>query len=190
MNKENRIKNYVEIFEAQDIIYKYEQYYSKDKALFFSKIKDYKTVNNENFSEKNIINTINILREKSKKKVIIPEDNLIINTNDFILIENKREYPKNFENEINNFIEHLFYFMILYKNLKLLNEESEIHLLFVYDHSRNYRDQKKAYIQLNLLIEKNSLKFKQFSNNIRFYLIHSLPNLGFSVFDRIEKKKW
>ena len=48
------------------------------------------------------------------------------------------------------------------------------------------KDQKKAYLQLNAILEKNTLKLKKFSNNIKFYLIHSLPNLSISVFDNIE----
>ena len=188
LNKGNNIKKFAEIFEAEEIIYKYDHCDSKEKSKFQSKIKGYKTVNKEQFDEKNIINTIENLRDKAKEKLIKPEEKLIFKPNDIILIENKREYPKNYDDEISNFIEHSFYFIRLYKNLNVLKEDSEIFLLFIYDNSKNHKIQKKAYIQLNALIEKNSLKLNKFSNNIKCYLIHSLPNLSVSVFDKLDNE--
>ena len=77
------------------------------------------------------------LKDMSGKK-IITDKRIIIISNDIVLIENKREYPHHLSEEIRNFIEHSFYFINLYRNLNLINNNNNIHLIFVYDHYRFY----------------------------------------------------
>ena len=63
---------------------------------------------------------------------------------------------------------------------------STIHLLFVYDHYRNYKDEWQTIEELYNIIKENYEKLNQFKINIKFYLIHSLPNLSISIFDKLD----
>ena len=119
-------------------------------------------------------------------KQINSDKHIFIDTNDLVLIEIKREYRHHMSNEVRNFIEHSLYFIELYKNLKLLENYAVIHLLFVYDHTRNYNDEGDTVVELYKTINENCEKLKLFPNKIKFYLVHSFPNLTASIFDRLE----
>ena len=188
LNYTNNIKEYTEKYEAKDIIHKIKKYYNKDNPkLFQSKIKNYKSIE-INVMNDNIDNIMENLNKISERVIISDKKKIIVNQNDIVLIENKREYPNHISDEIRNFIEHSFYFINLYKNLNLLDENNIIHLLFVYDHYRNYYDESEAFSELYKITKENKAKLNVFSNKIKFYLVHSLPNLNLSIFDRLENE--
>ena len=184
-SEDNNIKNYVEKHESKFIIDKVKKYHSNSEHLK-------KIINNNNIILKNIElgnkNADKIIKEYEEKanKDITCDKNIIIKKNDLVLIENKREYPSHISNEIRNFIEHSLYFICLYEKLNLLEPTSIIHLLFVYDHYRNYNDEGQSVVELYKTIKENSEKLNIFKNNIKFYLIHSLPNLSISIFDKLD----
>ena len=180
------IKNYAEKYEAKGIIEKIKK--NKNNPLDFNKIlKNNKIIKNIDIEKENIEEIKKKYGEMANKEILCNEK-MIIKTNDLVLIENKREYPNNMSNEINNFIEHSLYFISLYKNLKLLDDTSEIHLLFVYDHSRNYNDERQAVKELYNIINESYNKLDIIKNKIKFYLIHSLPNLSISIYDTLNSK--
>ena len=74
----------------------------------------------------------------------------------------------------------------MYKNLNLINNNNIIHLIFVYDHYGHYNDESEAFIGLFKIIDDNKIKINSFSNKIKFYLVHSSPNLNLSIFDRLQ----
>ena len=79
------------------------------------------------------------------------------------------------------------YFITLYKDKNILeNPSSIIHLIFVYDHIRNYEDENRIYSLLKNIIKDNTEKLNIFNNKIKFYLVHSLPNLNLSILDKLE----
>ena len=127
-----------------------------------------------------------VKKELEDKPKIIFDKKITIKSNDIVLIESKREFPKNLLDEIRNFIEHSFYFVTLYKNKNILENSSIIHLIFVYDHTRNYEDENRAYSGLNDIIKDNYEKLNIINNKIKFYLVHSLPNLNLSILDKLE----
>ena len=179
-NNNINIKNYAEKYEAKGIIEKIKK--SKNNSIDLKKIlKNNKIIKNIDIETENI-EEIKKKYEEITNKEIMCNPKMVFKTNDLVLIENKREYPNNMSNEINNFIEHSLYFISLYKNLGLLNKTSEIHLLFVYRHSRNYNDKGEAVKELYNIISESNNKFDIFQNKIKFYLIYSLPNLGISIF--------
>ena len=170
------IKRYAEKYEAKDIIKKLDKYKNNITSLKASLKK------NKIFKIDVEKESINLLREKyeeiANRNII--SNNHVIKKNDIILLENKREFPNHISDEVYNFIDHSLYFISLYENLKLLEKTSEIHLLFVYDHSRNYNDEGLAAIGLYNFINENSEKLSIFKNKIKFHLIHSLTNLRFN----------
>ena len=128
-----------------------------------------------------------VKKELENKPKIIFDKTIAIKSNDIILIEFKREFPKNLLDDIKNFIEHSFYFITLYKDKNILeNQSSIIHLIFVYDHIRNYEDENRMYSLLKDIIKNNTEKLNIFNNKIKFYLVHSLPNLNLSILDKLE----
>ena len=66
------------------------------------------------------------------------------------------------------------------------NPSSIIHLIFIYDHIRNYEDENRIYSLLKNIIKDNTEKLNIFNNKIKFYLVHSLPNLNLSILDKLE----
>ena len=181
LNKENKIKELAEIYEAKNFIQKIKKY-----NIDSSKFKNYNTIN-LNDIKNDFNNSFRKLQEIANKQ-IISEKRIFIDKSDLVLIENKREYPHHMANEIRNFIEHSFYFINLYEKLKILEKNAKIHLLFVYDHYRNYNYEGEVVVELFKIIKDNSKKLKIFSNKIKFYLVHSLPNLNISIFNKLEIK--
>ena len=177
----NNIKIYAQKYEAKNIIQNMRKYKNNIDSY---KFKNYNTININNLKN-DIGNSLNKLQEMADKE-IISDKKIFIDKNDLILIENKREYPHHITNEIRNFIEYSFYFIRLYENLKILRPKVKIHLLFVYDHYRNYRDEGEAVVELYKIIKENSEKLKIFPNLIKFYLVHSLPRLNISIFNKLE----
>ena len=180
------IKSYAEKYEAKGIIKKLDKYKNNITSLKASLKK------NKIFKidvEKEPINLLKKKYEEIANRKIISK-NHVIKKNDIILLENKREFPNHISDEVYNFIDHSLYFISLYENLKLLEKTSEIHLLFVYDHSRNYNDEGLAAIGLYNFINENSEKLSIFKNKIKFHLIHSLPNLSISPFDKFENNNF
>ncbi len=184
-SKDNNVKNYVEKHDSKYIIESIKKYHNNNEQL--NKILNKKNVifKSIEIGKKTVDEIIREYEEKAKKDIIC-DKNIIIKKNDLILIENKREYPSHISNEIRNFIEHSFYFICLYEQLNLLEPTSTIHLLFVYDHYRNYKDEWQTIEELYNIIKENYEKLNQFKINIKFYLIHSLPNLSISIFDKLD----
>ena len=60
--------------------------------------------------------------------------------------------------------------MYLYEKLQIFEKDSEIHLLYVYDHSRNYNDERATVVELFKIINENSEKLGIIQNKIKFYL--------------------
>ena len=180
----NNIKKYIEKYEAEFIIDMLNKFYDDQKYLtkIFKDNVIYKNIELENKSFDAIINEYKAISER----YIIYDKNIIIKTNDLILIKNKREYHKNIDNEIKNFIVHSLYFLCLYEKLNLLENISTVHLLFIYDHYRNYNDERHTLIEIYKIIKENSERLGTFKNNIKFYLIHSLPNLSITIFDKLD----
>ena len=183
LNDNNNIEKYFEKDEENRIINKIKKNQGNLTEL--------KTVLSEFKMFKNIEITKEII-EKVKKELenkpkIIFDKTIAIKSNDIILIEFKREFPKNLLDDIKNFIEHSFYFITLYKDKNILeNQSSIIHLIFVYDHIRNYEDENRIYSLLKDIIKNNTEKLNIFNNKIKFYLVHSLPNLNLSILDKLE----
>ena len=182
LNFENNIEKYIEKCEAIELINKINKNKQKDELL---KTKKKKIFSKIDLTNEDIQKMIVELKEKAQIDIDC-DPKIIINENDVLLIESKREYPKHISNEIQNFIEHSFYFIRLYDNLKLLEKTSVIHLIFVYDYHRNYNDEKITFYELKRIIEMNAEKLDQIPNKIKFNLIHSLPNLNISIFNRLE----
>ena len=172
----NNIKLIKQKLEAINLI---PQIKNQNIAELKSLIQKYEAIKEE-VMEDDKEKIVKKLKDMSGNK-IITDKRIIINTNDIVLIENKREYPHHLSEEIRNFIEHSFYFINLYRNLNLINNNN-IHLIFVYDHYRHYDDEKKSFIELFKIIKDNKDKLNLFSNKIKFYLVHSLPNLNLSIF--------
>ena len=183
LNAENNIEKYLEKSEENKIINtikKNQNDIEKLKKILPNKFNMFKNI------QINYQSIENIKQEFENKPKIIFDKRIIVKSNDIVLIESKREIPKHLINEIKNFIEHSFYFITLYKNKKILENSSIIHLIFIYDHTRNYEDEYSAYSGLNDIIKDNSAKLKIFRNKIKFYLVHSLPNLNLSILDKLE----
>ena len=180
-DKNNNIKEITQKFEAIDLISKIRKHEKKELRKLIQK---YDSIKND-IPEGDKENIMKRLKDLSEKK-IMTDKRIIINNNDIVLIENKREYPHHISNEIRNFIEHSFYFINLYKNLNLIKNNNIIHLIFVYDHYGHYNDESEAFIGLFKVIDDNKIKINSFSNKIKFYLVHSLPNLNLSIFDRLQ----
>lgn len=182
LNVENNIEKYLEKNEENKIINKIKK--NQDNIEQLKKIlPKFNMFKNIEINKENIEKVKKELEDKPK---IIFDKKIFIESNDIVLIESKREYPKHLLNEIRNFIEHSFYFITLYENKKILENSSIIHLFFVYDHTRNYEDENSTYSGLNNIIKDNFEKLKTFKNKIKFYLIHSLPNLNLSILDKLE----
>lgn len=185
LNAENNIEKYIEKNEENIIINKIKKNQNDIEKLKqilsqFNMFKNIKKIEiNKEYIEK-------VKKELEDKPKIIFDKKIYIRSNDIVLIESKREYPKNLLNEIRNFIEHSFYFITLYKNKKIIDNSSIIHLFFIYDHTRNFEDENRAYSGLNNIIKDNSEKLKTITNKIKLYLIHSLPNLNLSILDKLE----
>lgn len=182
LNDTNNIEKYIEKNEENIIINKIKKNQSNIDQLkkTLSKFKMFKNIE----ITKEIIEKVK--KELEDKPKIIFDKKITIKSNDIVLIESKREFPKNLLDEIRNFIEHSFYFITLYKNKNILENSSIIHLIFVYDHTRNYEDENRAYSGLNDIIKDNYEKLNIINNKIKFYLVHSLPNLNLSILDKLE----
>ena len=180
---DNNIKIYTEKYEAKNFIQKMGKYKNNIDSLKFKK---YNTIDIDDIKN-NIGDSLKKLQEIADKEIIC-DKTIFIDKNDLILIENKREYPHHMPQEIRNFIEHSLFFISLYKNLKILEEKAKIHLLFVYDHSRNYNDEGEVVVELYKIVKENYEKMKLFPNKIKFYLVHSLPNLNlnYSIFNKLQ----
>ena len=102
----NNLKNYVEKYEAKDLLQKIEKFEKnkgkEDPKIFQSKIKNYITINKESIKD-NIEKSKDKLKEMANKQ-INSDKHIFIDTNDLVLIENKREYPHHMSNEVRNFI--------------------------------------------------------------------------------------
>ena len=177
----NNIKLIKQKLEAINLI---PQIKNQNIAELKSLIQKYEAIKEE-VMEDDKEKIVKKLKDMSEKK-IITDKRIIINSNDIVLIENKREYPHHLSDEIRNFIEHSFYFINLYRNLNLINNNNNIHLIFIYEHYRHYDDEKKSFIELFKIIKDNKDKLNLFSNKIKFYLVHSLPNLNLSIFDGLQ----
>ena len=180
-DKNNNIKEIIQKFEAIDLISKIKKH---EKIELRKLIQKYEAIKND-IMEEDKENLVKRLKDISEKKLKI-DKRIIINNNDIVLIENKREYLHHLSNDIRKFIEHSFYFINLYKNLNLINNNNIIHLIFVYDHYGHYNDESEAFIGLFKIIDDNKIKINSFSNKIKFYLVHSSPNLNLSIFDRLQ----
>ena len=180
----NNIKKYIEKYEAEFIIDMLNKFYDDQKYLtkIFKDNVIYKNIELENKSFDAIINEYKVIVER----YIIYDKNIIVKTNDLILIKNKKEYNKHIANELQNFIMHSLFFICLYKKLNLLENISTVHLLFIYDHYKNYNDERHTLIEIYKIIKENSERLGTFKNNIKFYLIHSLPNLSVTIFDKLD----
>ena len=155
---------YAEKYEAKGIITKIRKYKDNPENL---KLRLKKTNIFKNIDiEKEMVETIEKKFEEIADKEIIFDKKIIFPKNDLVLIENKRKYPNHMPNEVKNFIEHSLYFINLYEKLKLLDKESEIHLLFIYDHYRNYNDEGQVVIELYKIINEYSEKLHIFQNKI------------------------
>ena len=88
--KNNNIKKYIEKYEAEFIIDMLNKFYDDQKYLtkIFKDNVIYKNIGLENKSFDAIINEYKAISER----YIIYDKNIIIKTNDLILIKNKREY--------------------------------------------------------------------------------------------------
>lgn len=177
----NNIKLFKQKLEAINLI---PQIKNQNIAELKSLIQKYEAIKEE-VMEDDKEKIVKKLKDMSEKK-IITDKRIMINSNDIVLIENKREYPHHLSEEMRKFIEHSFYFINLYRNLNLINNNNNIHLIFVYDHYRHYDDEKKSFIELFKIIKDNKDKLNLFSNKIKFYLVHSLPNLNLSIFDGLQ----
>jgi len=183
INAENNIEKYLEKSEENKIINtikKNQNDIEKLKKILPNKFNIFKNI------QINYQSIENIKKELENKPKIIFDKRIIVKSNDIVLIESKREFSKHLINEIKNFIEHSFYFITLYRDKNILENSSIIHLIFIYDHTRNYEDEYSAYSGLNDIIKDNSVKLKTFENKIKFYLVHSLPNLNLSILDNLE----
>ena len=190
----NDVKKFIQNLDKRTILYHLSKYKDKKEdinnilkkikkhlKLYSSSLEDIIDLNNSEINE-----SINYL-EKEIKSTNLNKDLIInIKRNDILLFENKRKYSNKITDEIQEFLEHTFYFINLYNNLNLINNDSTIHLFFVYDHSRNYEDKDKAYIALYNFIQDNELKISLIFKKIKFYLIHSLPNLPFFIIGKLE----
>ena len=185
LNAENNIEKYIEKNEENIIINKIKKNQNDIEKLkqILSQFNMFKNIKNIEINKEYIEKEKKELEDKPK---IIFDKKIYIRSNDIVLIESKREYPKNLLNEIRNFIEHSLYFIALYKNKKIIDNSSIIHLIFVYDHTRNFEDENRAYSGLNNIIKDNSEKLKTITNKIKLYLVHSLPNLNLSILDKLE----
>ena len=185
LNAENNIEKYIEKNEENIIINKIKKNQNDIEKLkqILSQFNMFKNIKNIEINKEYIEK---VKKELENKPKIIFDKKIYIRSNDIVLIESKREYPKNLLNEIRNFIEHSFYFITLYKNKKIIDNSSIIHLIFVYDHTRNFEDENRAYSGLNNIIKDNSEKLKTITNKIKLYLVHSLPNLNLSILDKLE----
>ena len=179
LNRDNNIIIYTQKYEAKHFLQKMGKNQNNINSF---KPQKYNTIK---INMDKIDDSLKILEEMANKEIIC-DKKISINKNDLILIENKREYPHHMPNEIRNFIEHSLFFISLYKNLKLIEKEATIHLLFVYDHSRNYNDEREVVVELYKIINDNSKKLKLFPNEIKFSLVHSLPNLHYSLFNKLQ----
>ena len=188
LNRQNKIKEYVEYMTKINVIYKWNKFKDLDEDKLESQFKKYNLLKEEGFTKKNLEDLIEKYKKDIKSKSIILNKELIIESNDLLLIENKRTFPGELSREIKNFIDKSFYFINLYKYLNILEKSSQIHLIFVYDHNRNHTDEQKSYNDINDYLDKNQLKLSSINNKLKFYVIHSLPNLEFSIFDRLENK--
>ena len=185
LNAENNIEKYIEKNEENIIINKIKKNQNDIEKLkqILSQFNMFKNIKNIEINKEYIEK---VKKELENKPKIIFDKKIYIRSNDILLIESKREYPKNLLNEIRNFIEHSLYFIALYKNKKIIDNSSIIHLIFVYDHTRNFEDENRAYSGLNNIIKDNSEKLKTITNKIKLYLVHSLPNLNLSILDKLE----
>ena len=185
LNAENNIEKYIEKNEENIIINKIKKNQNDIEKLkqILSQFNMFKNIKNIEINKEYIEK---VKKELENKPKIIFDKKIYIRANDIVLIESKREYPKNLLNEIRNFIEHSLYFIALYKNKKIIDNSSIIHLIFVYDHTRNFEDENRAYSGLNNIIKDNSEKLKTITNKIKLYLVHSLPNLNLSILDKLE----
>ena len=185
LNAENNIEKYIEKNEENIIINKIKKNQNDIEKLkqILSQFNMFKNIKNIEINKEYIEK---VKKELENKPKIIFDKKIYIRSNDIVLIESKREYPKNLLNEIRNFIEHSLYFIALYKNKKIIDNSSIIHLIFVYDHTRNFEDENRAYSGLNNIIKDNSEKLKTITNKIKLYLVHSLPNLNLSILDKLE----
>lgn len=182
LNDKNNIKKYIEKNEENLMFNKIKKNQSNIDQLkkTLSNFKMFKNIE----ITKEIIEKVK--KELEDKPKIIFDKKITIKSNDIVLIESKREFYKKLLDEIRNFIEHSFYFVTLYKNKNILENSSTIHLIFVYDHTRNYEDENRAYSGLNDIIKDNLEKLNIINNKIKFYLVHSLPNLNLSILDKLE----
>ena len=185
LNGPNKIKEYKEYNTKIQVIYKWNKFKKSNIDKLENQFKKYNLLKKEEFTEENLKKIIKKYEEDIKNKINLNKE-LIINKNDLLLIENKREFPGDLSREINNFIDNSFYFINLYNYLNLLDKSSEIHLIFVYDHNRNHSDEQKSYNDINNYLDKNQIKLSKLSNKIKFYVIHSLPNLEVSILDKLE----
>ena len=182
--KNENIKNYAEKYEAKGIIEKLDKY-KNNIAILKSSLRKNKIFKVD--VEKEPLESLKKKYEEIANKNITFNKTKNIKKGDIIILENKREYPNHMSDEVYNFLEHSLFFIGLYKKLKLIETTSEIHLLFVYDHSRNYNDEGQTVMGLYNFINESFEKLNLFKNKIKFYLIHSLPNLSITIFDKLGK---
>ena len=182
--KNENIKNYVEKYEAKGIIEKLDKY-KNNTAVLKSSLRKNKIFKVD--VEKEPLESLKKKYKEIANKNITFNKTKNIKKGDIIILENKREYPNHMSGEVYDFLEHSLFFIGLYQKLKLLETTSEIHLLFIYDHSRNYNDEGQTVMGLYNFINENFEKLNLFKNKIKFYLIHSLPNLSITIFDKLGK---
>ena len=188
LNSQNKIKEYIEYISKITIIYKWNKYKNSTPENLENQFKKYNLLKKEEFNKENLRKIIEKYEEDIKVNKVSLNKELIIKKNDILLIENKREFPGNLSKEINSFIDHSFFFINLYKYLNILENSSEIHLIFIYNHNRNHSDEQKSYNDINNFLDNNQIKLSNFSNKIKFYVVHSLPNLSVSILDRLDNK--
>ena len=159
-------------------MYKIEKNKSKNLENLLKNDKSF-----EKFIDKDYKKVIKDLQDEysQNSNQIIFNQEIKIKTNGIFLFENKREFPSQLDKEVNPFLSHSFYFINIFKKINILLKNSDIHLIFVYDHSRCYTDKDKAYKSLVKFIENNKERLKENSNTIIFHLIHSSPNLQVSI---------
>ena len=184
LNRDNNIQEYIKKSNAEILLKLIKNNQSNLETIKKNLIK-YKIIqNSDTLTKENMEKLEKKLKDEAKE--IKYNKKIIISINDIVLIETKRGHPHHLINELENFIDHSFYFIHLYKNIEKLEKESTIHLIFIYNHVRNYEDENLSYKILNDIIENNKQKLGTIDNEIKFYLIHSLPNLNLTIIDRVE----
>ena len=112
LNNKKNLEKYKSNKEKKEIIYKWDKYNGQIEKLK-NHLKKYKLFDGIDFNKDELEKKIIQFKNEIKKDEIILNNKIIINKNDLLLIENKREFPKNLKDEVENFIIHSLYFIYI-----------------------------------------------------------------------------